>query len=172
MAPWISDTVFSAVMSERARRRWLVGMGVLGGLVLGFVIRGLLPPFVLDDPFWRAFWSGPPVAGLFAIVAAAVALYPSIRTLGVARENAAREQWWNRAEWALGLATSDTQSDREVANDALVALLDDATETEGKMLFRTLVNLQSSANVDITPTTKDNGRKRRFFRGNSGKDGD
>jgi hypothetical protein len=157
--------------SRPAERRWWLGLGVLGGLILGAAIRGLLPPFVLDDAFWRAFWSGPPVAGLFAVVAATIALYPSIRSVSIARENAAREQWWNRAEWALGLATSDRQSDREVANDALVALLDEATETEGKMLFRTIVNLQSGATVDSQPTTAQNGRKRRFFRGNDGKNG-
>lgn len=88
-------------MSVRGRRiAQLVSVGVVAAGV-GFGARSLLPPFA-DDPFWRAFWSGPPMAGLFAIVAAAVAFYPAYRSTLIARENAAREQWWKRAEWALG----------------------------------------------------------------------
>tara|TARA_Y100001949_G_C15759726_1_gene231627 strand:- start:235 stop:558 length:324 start_codon:yes stop_codon:yes gene_type:complete len=88
------------------------------------------------------------MAGLFAIVAAVIAFYPAYRSTRIARENAAREQWWKRAEWALGQAGSDNQTDREVANDALVALLSDATETEGAMIVRTIENLQGAGGVD------------------------
>lgn len=63
----------------------------------GAVLRGLLPPFVVDAPFWRAFLSGPPAAGLFAVLAAGIAFYPACRSTRIARENVAREQWWNRA---------------------------------------------------------------------------
>ncbi|MDP9696134.1 UNVERIFIED_ORG: hypothetical protein J2X79_003713 [Arthrobacter globiformis] len=121
-----------------------------------------MPPFVLDEPFWRDFWSGPPAAGLFAVVAAVIAFYPAFRSTLIARENAAREQWWKRAEWALGLAGSDSQTDREVANDALVALLNDATETEAKMIYRTIQNLQTSGDVDTTNKSAENSRRRRF----------
>jgi hypothetical protein len=149
-------------MRDRVRRNWkLVAVAVVA-FGTGAILRGLWPPFVLDDPFWRDFWSGPPVAGLFAVVAAAVAFYPAFRSTLIARENAAREQWWKRAEWALGLAGSDSQTDREVANDALVALLSDATETEGKMIYRTIANLQAGENIDSTPEPAEN-RRRRFF---------
>lgn len=135
-------------MSVRGKRAaGLVGAGLVG-VALGFGLRHWLTPWVLDDPFWRAFWSGPPTAGLFAIVAAAIAFYPAYRSTRIARENAAREQWWKRAEWALGQAGSDNQTDREVANDALVALLGDATETEGAMILRTIENLQGAGGVD------------------------
>ncbi|WP_050723405.1 hypothetical protein [Microbacterium sp. GCS4] len=129
-------------------------------LMIGALIRGALPPFVLDDPFWRAFWSGPPMAGLLAVVAATVAFYPAYRSTRIARENSAREQWWKRAEWALGRAASNRQIDREVANDALAALVKDATETEAQMILRTIANLQSSGAMDTRGTATDNGRRR------------
>jgi hypothetical protein len=132
----------------------------LGGVLVGAVGRGFLPPFVLDDPFWRDFWSGPPMAGLFAIIAAAVAFFPAYRSTLIARENAAREQWWKRAEWALGQAGSDSQTDRELANDALVALLNEATETEGRMIYRTIENLQDASVVDREAGSKENRRRR------------
>jgi hypothetical protein len=131
--------------------------------VAGACLRGLWPPFVLDDPFWRAFWSGPPVAGLFAVAAAAVAFYPAFQSTRIVRENAARDQWWKRAEWALGLAGSDTHADREVASDALTALSGGATDVEGKMIFRTLAILQDRERVD-TPARPAGKRRSRFFR--------
>lgn len=150
-------------MSARGKRvAQLVGVGVLAAGV-GFGARSLLPPFVLDDPFWRAFWSGPPMAGLFAIVAAAVAFFPAYRSTLIARENAAREQWWKRAEWALGQAGSDNQTDREVANDALVALFDEATETEGKMIYRTMKNLQDGGGVDSEPVSGETSSRWRWL---------
>lgn len=150
-------------MSNGAPRRgWLLGGVAVGSAILGGLLRGFMPPFVLDEPFWRDFWSGPPAAGLFAVVAAVIAFYPAFRSTLIARENAAREQWWKRAEWALGLAGSDSQTDREVANDALVALLNDATETEGKMIYRTIENLQTSGDVDTKNKSAENSRRRLF----------
>jgi hypothetical protein len=146
--------------------RWLKIIGIaVGGAVIGAGVRSLLPPFVLDDPFWRDFWSGPPVAGLFAVIAAGVAFFPAYRatliaqrTLAVAQENATREQWWIRAEWALGQAGSDDEVDREVANDALVALSEQATDMELRMIVRTMENLQASSAVDSAPETAENSR--------------
>lgn len=122
----------------------------------------LLPPVVLDDPFWRAFWSGPPAAGIFAVLAAAIAFYPAFRSTHIAKENAAREQWWNRAEWALQLATSDRQTDREVAKDALIALSAEATELESGMIIRVVLNSQDDENQDIdgSPELADNWGRR------------
>jgi hypothetical protein len=150
-------------MSERARRVvQFVGVGLLAAGV-GFGVRSVLPPFVLDDPFWRAFWSGPPVAGLFAVVAAGVAFFPAFWSALIARENAAREQWWKRAEWALGQAGSDKQTDREVANVALVALLKEATEAEGAMIYRTIENLQGEGGVDSQPGSAETSSRWRWL---------
>ena len=150
-------------MSSRGKRvGQFVAIGA-GAAILGAGVRSVLPPFVVDDPFWRDFWSGPPTAGLFAIIAAVVAFFPAYRSTLIARENAAREQWWKRAEWALGLAGSDNQTDREVANDALVALLNDATETEGAMIFRTIENLQGASDVDIEPESAETSSKWRWL---------
>ncbi|WP_146242550.1 hypothetical protein [Curtobacterium sp. MCPF17_047] len=151
---------------KRRERRgvwWIASAGAVG-LVVGGIGRGFLPPFVLDEPFWRSFWSGPPAAGLFAVCAAVVAFFPAYRSTRVARESAARDQWWKRAEWALTMAGSDKQVDREVALDAFLALLSDATQTEAAMIKRTLTNLQQGGAgaeaVDTASSTADNEWKR------------
>lgn len=151
-----------------ARRRADVsGALVLGGST-GAVIRGFFPPFVLDQPFWRDFWSGPPAAGLFAVCAAVIAFFPAHRATRIAGESAAREQWWKRAEWALGRAGSDSQVDREVANDALQALLATATRTEASMILRTMDNLQRGGakgdDQDTVSQPKDDEHKWRWPR--------
>lgn len=154
-------------MSVGSRKRFsgervsLVVAGVVG-LVVGALLRGLLPPFVLDNEFWRDFWSGPPVAGLFALAAATVAFYPAHRSTFIAREASEREQWWNRAEWALGMASSDSQTNREVGNGALKTLLESATETEAKMIVVTIENLQGASSMDTPSDTSDNRSWRRW----------
>lgn len=135
----------------------------LVGALLGAFVRGLFPPFVLDDPFWRDFWSGPPAAGLFAVLAAVIAFFPAYRSTRIARDNAEREQWWNRAEWALARADSDKQLDREVANTALVALSEEASKLEFDMIYRVIENLQGESAVDNAPKPADNGKRWRWF---------
>lgn len=99
------------------------------------------------------------MAGVFAVIAAVIAFTPAIRSTKIARENAAREQWWNRAQWALGLAASDDH-----ANDALQALLEDATPTEGKMIYRTIKNLQRAPTVDTPAIATENRPRRKVIR--------
>lgn len=111
-----------------------VTAGVLG-LVVGAVARGLLPPFVLDEPFWRQFWSGPPAAGLFALAGAGVAYLAAYISARNARRGAERQEWWDRAEWALNLARSDRESDRVIGLRTLQALSDQATTTELQMVL-------------------------------------
>lgn len=77
-------------VNDRGRRTALL-VAVGAGAVAGALIRGVLPPFALDDPFWRAFWSGPPAAGLFAVLAAVIAFFPAYRSTRIARESAARQ---------------------------------------------------------------------------------
>ncbi|WP_431796621.1 hypothetical protein, partial [Microbacterium enclense] len=62
------------------------------------------------------------------------------------------------------LAASDDQEDREVANDALQALLEDATPTEGKMIYRTIKNLQRPAAVDTPAIATENRPRRKVIR--------
>ncbi len=160
----VSEKTGREPLSAKALGRWKLAGFTAGGLIVGALIggavRGFFPPFVLDDAFWRAFWSGPPVAGIFAIVAATIAFFPAFRSTLIARESAKREQWWLRTEWALGLASSDSQTDREVANDALSALVSDATETEGKMIYRIIENLQNGSDVDNATEAPDNKPRR------------
>ncbi|WP_298877296.1 hypothetical protein [uncultured Microbacterium sp.] len=158
-------------MSVRARRGWALAGVILASGGVGYGLRSAFPPYpalttpvVIDEALWRAILSGPPMAGVFAVIAAVIAFTPAIRSTKIARENAAREQWWNRAQWALGLAASDDQEDREVANDALQALLEDATPTEGKMIYRTIKNLQRPAAVDTPAIATENRPRRKVIR--------
>lgn len=158
-------------MSARARRSWALAGIILASGGIGYGLRSTFPPYpalttpvVIDEALWRAILSGPPIAGVFAVIAAVIAFTPAIRSTKIARENAAREQWWNRAQWALGLAASDDQEDREVANDALQALLEDATATEGKMIYRTIKNLQRPPAVDTPAIATENRPRRKVIR--------
>ncbi|MFB2580928.1 hypothetical protein ACEXQD_06725 [Herbiconiux sp. P15] len=130
--------------------------------VIGFSVRSFLPPFVVDDDLWREMLVGPPLAGAFAVVAASIAFFPAFRSARIAQDNAAREQWWKRAEWALARADSTNHTGREVANDALTALSDEATETEFAMVVRTINNLQDLVDLDTTTEPRENGGWRRL----------
>jgi hypothetical protein len=89
----------------------------------------------LDDQLWRAFVTGPPMAGVFAVIAALIALAAAHGSARVARDAAARQEWWDRAEWALGLATSDVHVDRIIGGRALEGLAPDATRSEMAMII-------------------------------------
>lgn len=102
--------------------------------VVGALVRGLLPPFVLDDPFWREFWSGPPAAGIFALLGAGIAFGAAAITVRTARRNALRDQWWERAEWALTQVMSTDPTTLEIGLKALEILNAEATPTEGDMI--------------------------------------
>lgn len=117
------------------RRYGLLIVAVLGGLTVGFIVRGFLPPFVLDEPFWRDFLSGPPAAGLFALGGACVAYAAARVAARTSRRGDEREEWWARAEWALNLARSDKKADRLIGLRALQALGAQATETEYEMVL-------------------------------------
>lgn len=107
---------------------------VLAACVIGFLLRGLLPAVVPDDAFWRAFWTGPPMAGILAVIAALIAFNPARRASRIAQETAARQAWWDRAEWALNLAGSSERPARLAGFRALSALADEATSTELQMI--------------------------------------
>jgi len=136
------------------KRKWAAIIAVIvvvsGGV--GYGLRSAFPPYpafstpvVMDEQLWRAMISGPPMAGVFAVLAALIAFTPAIRAASIARESSAREQWWKRAEWALNQAGSSNELDREIANDALRALSEDATQVELDMIWRTLTSFQGGA---------------------------
>ncbi|MCW4466528.1 hypothetical protein OK351_13600 [Glutamicibacter sp. MNS18] len=89
-------------------------MLVLLMFTVGFILARVLPPFILDDPFWRAFWSGPPAAGIFAVIAASLAYAAAIHSATVARTNAEADAFWKQAEWSLNLALSDASTERAI----------------------------------------------------------
>ncbi|TQL53975.1 hypothetical protein FB464_1501 [Subtercola boreus] len=120
-------------MLRRSHRCPLI-LWVLGGIAIGAIARGFFPPFTLDDPFWRQFWSGPPAAGIFALLGAGVAFAAARVGARTARRSAERQEWWDRAEWALNLARSRVGSDRDLGLRTLAVLQSDATATELQMI--------------------------------------
>lgn len=131
--PSVTDCFYSADMDHLHRFR-VPALLVLAALVLGVVIRGLLPPFIVDEPFWREFLTGPPAAGLFALLGAVVAYSAARIAARTARRAAERQEWWDRAQWALDLARSDVEVERTIGLQALDALSRDATRTEYEMV--------------------------------------
>lgn len=144
-------------------KRWFKRAGLIGGCVAaGAIGRGFLPPFVLDDPFWRDFWSGPPAAGIFAVVAAGVAYFAARHGARETRRTAERAQWWDRAQWALDLARSDERVERIIGMRALDAMKDGANPTEGKLIVAVTTSVTGDGGVDNNGDSAENKRKRRF----------
>lgn len=123
----------------------------------GALLRGFFPPFVLDDTFWRSFWSGPPAAGIFALVGAVIAYAAARVAAAMSRTGAERQEWWDRTEWALNLARSDSRADRLIGLRALTALKEDATETELQLVMAVIEAVAGTdGNVDNRPQREDN----------------
>ena len=140
-------------------REWRrVVLAAIVGAAVGAVVRGLLPPFVVDEGFWRDFLTGPPAAGLFALVGAGVAYAAARVAARTARRGAERQEWWNRAEWALNLARSDKQVDRLIGLRALEALTDEATQTEYALILA--VTTEVTGDVDTGDATTENEARR------------
>ena len=142
------------------KRSWIV-TAVISAIV-GAIVRGFLPPFVLDDPFWRDFLTGPPIAGLFALGGAGVAYLAARVGADISRRGDEREEWWARAEWALNLARSDRHVDRVIGLRALEALRAQATRTEYQMMLS--VTEAVTGDVDTPLNTGDNGKQKRRWR--------
>lgn len=109
----------------------LIGLGLL---IAGAVIGRMFPPFVLDSDFWRDFFTGPPIAGLFAVIAAFVAFSTARSGNRTARKHAEEEEWWNRAEWGIGLALSKEEQEKLVRLKAISVLLDGADKREDALI--------------------------------------
>ena len=140
-------------MTRRTRTAALV----VAGAMVGSAVRGLLPPFVLDVPFWREFWSGTPAAGAFALVGAGLAVVAARVTARTARRSAERQEWWDRASWALDLARADDQVDRVIGLSALEALGREATETEQSMVVAVVAAVTTQHAVDTPGRSTDHG---------------
>lgn len=141
-------------------RWWRAVVVVPFAVLAGVVLRGFLPPFEMDDPFWRDFWSGPPAAGILAVVAALIAFNPARRSSRVAKDSADRQAWWDRAEWALERASSDKRADRLTGFRALRALSGDATKIEFEMIIAVIEAI--APEVDAAGAEADNSAKGRW----------
>ncbi len=72
---------------------------------------------------WVGEWlKSPGFGGLAAVVAAGVAFIGVSRTVKAQREAARRQQWWERARWALDLTLDQESSTRVVGFEVLDAL--------------------------------------------------
>jgi len=138
-------------------RRTLTAGLIAAGATVGAVVRGFLPPFVLDVPFWRDFWSGPPAAGVFALLGAGLAVLAARVTARTARRGAERQEWWDRASWALDLARADDHVDRLIGLTALEALRHDATATESALVAAVTDAVSRGCPLDTVPGSADDG---------------
>lgn len=84
----------------------------LGLFALGAAVGRLFPPFVIDQSFFRDFLVSPGCAGVFALVAALIALWPALRKLEDERVHTRNVEWREFIMWAIGIARSE--SDRDV----------------------------------------------------------
>lgn len=110
------------------------GLALAGAFALGWIVRNSSDPFVLDHPFWRQFWSGPPAAGVFAFAGAVVAFLAAAIAAWITRVSARRKEWWDRAEWALSNVVSDVPGQRDVGLAAVEVVITDATPQEAALL--------------------------------------
>jgi len=71
---------------------------------------------------WGEWFMSPGFGGLAAVIAAAVAFGGVIRTVKAQRETNRKQQWWERARWALDLTLSEDSTSRTVGFEVLDAL--------------------------------------------------
>ena len=64
----------------------------------------------------------PGFGGLAVVVAAVVAFWGVSRTVKVQRDANRKQQWWERARWALDLTLYDDSTTRAVGFEVLAAL--------------------------------------------------
>lgn len=133
-----------------SKAHWLrvVSMVVCG--LIGAAVGRLLPPFVLDQEFWRTFWVSPAVGGLAVVLAALIAFGAARQSARVSIRSAQRQEWWYRAEWALNMAVADEGKSRDTGIRVLEVLIEDATETEAQIIAAvTGIYFMSSDGADV-----------------------
>jgi hypothetical protein len=122
-----------ARQAGRSQGPWRAVVLVVIALLVGALIRGFFPPFVLDDPFWRSFFTSAGFGGSAAVLAALIAYAAARQAANTTRVQAEADrevterrdrkaQWWLRAEWALNQVTSGTTERAEVGQKVLEAL--------------------------------------------------
>lgn len=152
---------------------WLIFVLTVGlALIMGFVIGAVTPHAIAGDDLWRSFITGPPVAGLFAIVAALIAFAAAAYTARVTRRNAAlaeneartsaeNAERWKRIEWSANKALSSVETEWRAGFAACEALIDEGrcTPAERTMLQAALGLLSREAvKMDADNEGEDNGR--------------
>jgi hypothetical protein len=111
----------------------VAAVALICGAAAGVTV-GLLSRALVDDSFVREFWTGPPAAGIFALIGAGLAYGAATVAARVSRRSAERQEWWDRAKWALDLVMSSDEADREVGLAAIEVLVPEATKTEAEMI--------------------------------------
>ncbi|UNX55563.1 hypothetical protein MF406_04690 [Georgenia sp. TF02-10] len=71
-----------------------------------------------------------------------------------ARHGAERQEWWDRAEWALNLARSDERRDRLIGLRALEALRNEAMQIEYGLIIA--VTEEVTGGMDTGGSVPDN----------------
>lgn len=102
-------------------KRGCLLLGGVIGLCVGAIVGRLFPPFVLDDEFWRAFFTSAGFGGVLALVAAGVAFgaaaYSSHRTAkNVAEDREQRERAANNDRTQRERAADEDRRQREAAD--------------------------------------------------------
>lgn len=123
-----------------ATKRGFLIVGATAGLGIGAVVGRLFPPFVLDDTFWRAFFTSAGFGGVMALCAALVAFGAAAYSVHRTGENATKDrkqrnldaeqdrlqremadqraQWWDRFTWATERAL-----DRDTRDVGVVSMI-------------------------------------------------
>lgn len=134
---------------------WLFGIAFAGGMLL----RGFLPPFVVDQPLVRAFITSAGFGGLMAVVAAVIAYAAArhgarsaVKQAEKDREQAERHerkaQWWSRAQWALNQTVSGETEAAKVGHRVLAALGESEWAEEHEF---DVIEAATSAALEATP---------------------
>lgn len=82
-----------------------------------------MPPLLT----WGQWLTSSGFGGAAAVAAALVAFIGVLRASAVQRENARKDQWWDRTKWAVDLVLSGDEASANVGLAALAAI----TEAEG-----------------------------------------
>lgn len=85
---------------------------------------------LFDAAGWREFALSPGFGGLAAVIAASIAYAGVRRTTRHQREAARKQQWWERAHWALDLTLQDDLEARLVGLNVLDALAESGYAAE------------------------------------------
>ncbi|WP_143338080.1 hypothetical protein [Demequina sp. NBRC 110054] len=144
----------TTIRTAWAKQRRVAGIAVASAIV-GALVRGFLPPFVVDTEFLRDFLLSPPMAALIAIVGALIAAYSALRASKDANHAARRTAWWERARWAMDLALSTEPGKQGVARKALPALLGpENSQAEANMVDAALEYAESHFSEAPTPANR------------------